>query len=153
MENFWAILLYLCKSNTVDDGMVHLGLSKRTSRTKPRKENGWVDDCQLLQQSALHCLETTALLKFEWLEGVLKLPRNLYAFNLGLLGQNPQNPEIVWPNLEFPKSTPKGNIQTLTILWCLLQRYDLKPHHRCSKNYETLYLVSLSKTLKGFWLV
>jgi len=45
---------------------------------------------QLLHQSALHCLETTALLEFEWLEGVLKLPRNLYAFNLSLLGQNPQ---------------------------------------------------------------
>jgi len=65
---------------------------------------------QLLHQSALCCLETTTLLKFEWLEGALKLPRNLYAFIPRLLGQNPQKLTNGWPDLDFPKSTPKGTI-------------------------------------------
>ena len=65
---------------------------------------------QLLHHFALRCPETTALLKLEWLEGALKLPINLYVFNPDSSAKTHKNPKMVWPDLDFPKSTPKGTI-------------------------------------------
>jgi len=50
--------------------------------------------------TTLHCIaqKTVTLLKFEWLEWVLKPPKKLYPFNPELLGQN----------REKPKKTQKG---------------------------------------------
>ncbi len=76
---------------------------------------------QLLHQSALRCPETTALVKFEWLEGALKLSRNLYALNPGLLGQKPINGLA---RFGLPKIDPQRHYLIPIILYCLLQRYD-----------------------------
>jgi len=62
--------------------------------------------------------------------------RKWWKFSHKLLGQNPQKPKNSLARFGLPKINPQ---RSPAILHCLMQRYSLKPHLRCSENYETLW--------------
>lgn len=73
--------------------MVHLGLFQWTNMTKPRWENGRVEGFPTIAPIYTALTQKIVfLLKFEWLEGALLLPKKLCSFNPRILGLNPKKP-------------------------------------------------------------